>query len=180
MIKLKIKGNEFEVSLTNNASSSRYAKLFRSKIFASLKKIGISQHHVHIKEEIFPMRKAAAESHWYINGTNCYYSYNRQEKYVDNLQIISKVIDIEVDNILDGVKTIEEFIIEFREDDDLIQKRKEARSFLGLEENENNLEVIDKQYKKMAKDFHPDTANGSTEKFKRLNESHKILKKELE
>lgn len=179
MTKLKIKGNEFDISFTNN-SSSRYATLFRNKIFISLKKLGIPQHHIKLKEEIFPIKKAGAEVYWFFNGFNCYYSYNRQEKYVDNLQVISKVIDIEVDNVLEERKTSEEFIADFSEDDDLIEKRKEARVFLGLEANENNIEVIDKQYKKMAKELHPDMVNGGTEKFKRLNEAHKILRKELE
>ena len=117
MAKLKIKGNEFEISFTNN-SSSRYATLFRNKIFVSLKKIGIPQHHIKLKEEIFSIKKAGAEVHWFFNGFNCYYSYNRQERYVDNLQVISKVIDIEVDSILGERKTFEEFITDFSEDDE--------------------------------------------------------------
>ncbi|MBI2148366.1 DnaJ domain-containing protein [Candidatus Woesearchaeota archaeon] len=179
MVKIKIKGNEIDVIFTTN-SASRYATLFRNKIFFSLKKIGVSQDYIKLKEEVFPIRKSGAEVYWYLNGFNCYYSYNRQEKYVDNLQIISKLIDAEVNKILEGSKNFEEFLNDFIEDDYLIEKRKEARQFLGLEENENNIEIINKQYKKMAKEFHPDTENGSTEKFKKLNEAHKILRKELE
>ena len=68
---------------------------------------------------------------------------------------------------------------EFREDSDVEEKRTEARGFLGLKENEDNLEVIDKKYKEMAKELHPDTQNGDTEKFKELNNAHKILRREL-
>ena len=93
---------------------------------------------------------------------------------------MAKVIDIEVANVLKGIKTIEEFVIEFREDDDVQNRRKEARELLGLESNEKDLEVINKKYKQMAKELHPDMENGSTEKFKKLNEAHKTLKKELE
>jgi len=94
--------------------------------------------------------------------------------------IISKLIEIEINKLLDGSNSFEDFITNFREDDDLIKKRKEARELLNLNENENNLEVIDKQFKNMAKEVHPDMENGSAEKFKKLNEAHKILRKELE
>lgn len=180
MVQLKIKGNEFSINFVNTSSYTRYARLFESNILASLKKIGISQNNIRLKEEIFPMKKAGAEVYWWINGFNCYYSYSRREKYIENLQIIAKVVDLEVSKVLSGIKTIEEFVIEFREDEDMVNKRKKAREFLGLEANENNLEVIDKKYKQMAKDLHPDMENGSTEKFKKLNEAHKTLKKELE
>ena len=66
-----------------------------------------------------------------------------------------------------------------KEDDDLIEKRKKARELLNLDENENDLDVIDKQFKIMARELHPDMENGSTEKFKKLNEAHKILRKEV-
>ena len=180
MVKIKVKGNEFHVEIISASSYTRHARLFESNILASLKKIGVSQQNIRLKEEIFPMKKAGAEVHWWINGSNCYYSYNRQEKYVENLQIMAKVIDIEVANVLKGIKTIEEFVIEFREDDDVQNRRKEARELLGLESNEKDLEVINKKYKQMAKELHPDMENGSTEKFKKLNEAHKTLKKELE
>lgn len=179
MVKLKVKGNELDVNFNSN-SSSRYATLFRNKIIFCLRKIGVSQDYIRVKEEVFPMKKAGAEVHWYVNGFNCYYSYNRQQRYVDNLQIISKLFEVETNKITEGKKSFEDFIIDFREDDDLIQKRKEARQTLKLDENENNLEVIDKQFKQMARESHPDMENGSTEKFKVINEAHKILRKELE
>ena len=179
MVKIKIKGNEIEVTFTTN-SASRYATFFRNKIFFYLKKVGVSQDYIKLNEEIYPIKKSGAEVYWYLNGFNCYYSYNRQPRYVDNLQIISKLIEIEINKLLDGSNSFEDFITNFREDDDLIKKRKEARELLNLNENENNLEVIDKQFKNMAKEVHPDMENGSAEKFKKLNEAHKILRKELE
>lgn len=179
MVTLKIKGNDLNVVFTTN-SATRYATSFRNKIIFSLKKIGVHQDYVRIKEEVFPMRKAGAEVKWYLNGYNCYYSYNREAKYVDNLQVISKLIEVEVEKILDKHKSLEEFMADFKEDEDLIEKRKEARKILELDENETNLEVIDRQFKKMAKEAHPDMSTGSAEKFKKINEAHKILRKELE
>lgn len=179
MTKLKIKGNELDIKFTTT-SFSRYAILFRNKIISSLKKIGISEGYIRLKEEAFPIRKAAAEVTWYFNNFNCYYSYNRQERYIDNLHVIALLLDLEVTKVLDGIKTVEEFITDFRGDDDLAEKRKEARELLHVDEHETNLEVIDKQFKQMAKEFHPDMINGSAEQFKKLNEAHKLLRKELE
>ena len=179
MTHFKIKGNEFDITFTTH-SSMRSATAFRNKIILTLKKIGIPSHHIKLKEERLPFKKAGAEIYWYVNGFNCYYNYNRQEKYIDNLQVICTLLEIEVLNILEGAKDIQEFIADFKEDDNLLEKRKEARALLKLEENETNLETINKKYKHLAKELHPDTAHGSTEKFKQLNEAHKILKQELE
>jgi len=179
MVQLKLKGNELNCSFTTN-SSSRYAILFRNKILTSLKKVGVSQDYIRLKEETTGMKKSGAEVRWYMKGFNCYYSYNRQENYVDNLQVISKLIDAEVNQILEEKKTVEEFIQEFNENDEVIEQRKKAREFLKLDENEKDMNVINIEYKKLAREFHPDMPNGNSEKFKKLNEIHKVLKKELE
>jgi len=73
-------------------------------------------------------------------------------------------------------KTFDDFITEFREDSDVDDKRKEAREFFGVDQDVNDLELISKKYKAMAKEFHPDMPTGDTEKFKQLNIAHKILK----
>ncbi|HLC58788.1 MAG TPA: DnaJ domain-containing protein [Candidatus Nanoarchaeia archaeon] len=179
MVKINLKGNEFEVKFVTG-SANRYADLFRNKIIFHLRKIGVHQDFIKLKEEPSPLVKKGVEVFWYLNGSRCYYSYDRQARYVDNLQVVSKLIEIEASNILDKSKTMEEFIFDFKEDSELVEKRKEAREYLNLDENEKDMLIIDKQYKTMAKDAHPDMPNGSTEKFKKLNEAHKILKKELE
>ena len=40
--------------------------------------------------------------------------------------------------------------------------------------------LINKKYKVLAKEHHPDMPMGSTEKFKEINNAHKTLKRELE
>ncbi|MDP2845958.1 MAG: J domain-containing protein, partial [Candidatus Methanoperedens sp.] len=65
------------------------------------------------------------------------------------------------------------------EDSDVEDKRKEAREFFGVEPDSNDLEIITKKYKALAKELHPDMPSGDTEKFKQLNIAHKILKREL-
>ena len=76
-------------------------------------------------------------------------------------------------------KLIAASTIRFREDKDVDNKRKEAREFFGVAPDLNDLEIITKKYKDMAKELHPDMPTGDTEKFKQLNIAHKILKREL-
>ncbi len=179
MVNIQLKGNSFNVTFAGR-SSSRHATQFRNQIIATLKQVGVPSHHIKIEEDVFPLLKRGAEVYWYINERNCYYSYNRQDKYVDNLQVIAKLIEQEVAKLILEEKTMDEFVHDFKEEDDLEEKRKEARLLLNVPENEKNLEIIDKHFKSMAKEAHPDMPTGNTERFKQLNEAHKLLKKELE
>ena len=108
-----------------------------------------------------------------------YYSHNMQNKFVDNLHVLFKVIEIESNQILSEKKTFDDFISEFMEDSDVDDKRKEARAFFGIDNDLNDFELITKKYKAMAKELHPDMHSGDIEKFKQLNIAHKILKREL-
>lgn len=108
-----------------------------------------------------------------------YYSHNMQSKFVDNLHVLFKVIEIESNLVLSEKKTFDDFISEFREDSDVDDKRAEARKFFGVDPDLNDIEIISTKYKAMAKELHPDMPTGDTEKFKQLNIAHKILKREL-
>lgn len=57
-------------------------------------------------------------------------------------------------------KTFDDFISEFREDSDVDGKRKEACEFFGVGPDLNDLEIITKKYKAMAKELHPDMPSG--------------------
>src|SRR3989338_6540556 len=98
------------------------------------------------------------------------------EGYVD----VSKVIELEVNKLLNKQKTMEEFIGEFTENKDVEEKRKEARKILGVNEDSKDMDEIDRKYKDLAKEYHPDMPNGSTEQFKIINNAHKTLKRELQ
>ena len=100
--------------------------------------------------------------------------------FLENLYVVSRVIELEVDNLLDNKKTFEEFIREFTEDKNIDKKRIEARETLGLSRNIMDIELINKKYKILAKEHHPDMPTGSTEKFKTINDAYKTLKRELE
>lgn len=102
------------------------------------------------------------------------------DKYVDNIQVVSKVIDLSVKELLDEKITFEDFIFGFKEEKGFKEKREEARNFFGLEEDHIDLESINAKYKLLAKELHPDMPTGDVIKFKKLNEHHKTLKRELE
>ncbi len=176
MAKIKVKGHEFE-AVTIRDSFNRRAIQYQNNILSRLKKLGLTTYDVDIKLEPNAIRKASASVSWYIDGQHLHYSHNSRSKYVENLYIVFKVIDLEITALLEKRITFEEFTNEFSEDMDITKKRKEARVILGLDKDINDLEVIDKAYKDLAKKYHPDTENGDMEKFKEINHTHKLIKR---
>ena len=179
MSKLKIKGHEFS-AFTVKDSPSRRAVQFRNNIINSLRKIRISEDDIDVTIEALSSKKSPAQASWYIDGHHLYYSYNGAAKFVENLYVVSKIIELEVDALLKERKTLRDFISEFSEDKDISDKRKEARKSLGVDEDTLDLDIINEKYKSLAKAHHPDMPNGNMEKFKEINNAHKILKRELE
>lgn len=175
---VKTKGYEFE-SFNVKGSSSRKAIQLRNNIFASLKRLDISEDDVEIELETVVIKKAKAAATWYLDGQRLYFSYSGLT-FIENLYIVSKVIEFEVQALLDKKKTVQDFITDFSEDKDIEEKRKEARKTLGLSEDTLDWDEIDKRYKLLAKEHHPDKEGGSTDKFKEINHAHKLLKRELQ
>ncbi|MCZ7385311.1 MAG: J domain-containing protein [Candidatus Methanoperedens sp.] len=151
----------------------------KNNIVMLLRSIGVNENDIDVPVENVAIKKAKASATWYYCGHRMYYSHNMQSKFVDNLHVLFKVIEIESNLVLSEKKTFDDFISEFREDSDIDDKRKEARKFFGVAPESNDLEIISKKYKTMAKELHPDMPTGDTEKFKQLNIAHKILKREL-
>lgn len=160
-------------------SHSRRATQFTNKLLAAFKAAGISPDAVDIPEERAPMRKAPAEVSWYIDGRHCHYSYALRSNYTENLAVVLRVLELELKAVGEGTKAAEEFINDFTEEEDIRDRRKDARKLLGVAEDCMDLPLIDTHYKKLAKNTHPDMPNGSTEDFKKLNHAHKMLKREL-
>jgi len=121
-------------------------------------------------------RKPASVS-WYYHDIHLYFSYNKFN-FVGNIHIIAKVLEKYVEAILNGEKSSEDFIRDFSEDRDVEEKRKEARELLGVGDTQD-MKEIDRKYKQMAKDNHPDKG-GDTKKFQEINKAHKLLKREVE
>lgn len=176
---IKIKGEEYSISLTKN-SFNRRAVQYTNSLREQFKQIGLTEDDINISEERMAMKKAPASVSWWIDGEHCHFSYSKQGKYVDNLLVVLKVIEYHIDKVFTEEMTPQEFISSFKETKDITEKRSGAREFFGLEQDHINLEVINKKYKDLAKTLHPDMPTGNVEKFKELNEHHKILKRELE
>ncbi len=178
MTLLKIKGYHFNVKDIRD-SFTRRSQRFYNNIFSTLRSIGVPEDDILIDLEPTPMKKLPAGVTWYLEGYRLHYSYNAGAKYVDNLFIVSKIIEFEVKQILAGEKTVDQFIFDFSESREVEDERKEARKLLGIDEESLDFDLMSRKYKRLAKEAHPDMPNGDTERFKMLNRAHKILKREL-
>jgi DnaJ domain len=174
---IRIKGHKIPKQAITSAFSRR-ALQFKNNIVSILEKIGVESM-IDIPIPPIPVIKVKAEATWYFSGHRMYCSYNLQGRFVDNLYVLSKLIEIEAHLLASGQKTADEFVSAFREEDDVEDKRIEARKFLGIEPHVEDMTIINAKYKQMAKEFHPDMPTGDTEKFKKLNIAHKILQREL-
>ncbi len=178
MAQLSIKGHEFNAMPIRDSFQRRVVQ-FRNRIIETLGKIGLEDHQVDIADDISAIKRAPASASWYYDGHHLHYSYSAAGKYVDNLQIVLRVIELEVDALLSEKKTPEEFISDFTEDKDVAKQRKDARVTLGVSEDCIDMALIDKTFKELARENHPDMPNGNHEKFKAINLAHKTLKREL-
>ena len=178
MATISIKGHEFNAVLARD-SYGRRAVQYKNNILSVLSKIDVASDDVIIDIDPVAIKNMRASATWYAEGYRMYYSYTSAKKYVDNLYVVFKVIEFEVADLLSGKKTFEEFLLDFTEKDDVEHMRKEARKTLGVEEDVLDMGSIDKKYKKLAKQYHPDMPEGDTEMFKKINNAHKILKREL-
>ena len=174
-----IKGYEFEAVIARD-SYNRRALQYKNNIINVLSKIGIISDDIDIDLETVAIKNVPASATWYDNGYRMYYSYKSAKRYIDNLYIVYKVLNFEVADLLAKKKTFEEFLLDFTEKEDVEHMRKEARKILGVEEDVLDLDYINKKYKELAKKYHPDMPEGDLEMFKKINNAHKILKRELQ
>src|SRR3989344_619166 len=179
MATIKVKGYEFPAVLIKD-SFGRRAVQYKNAIIQSLKKIGILERHTDIVIENAPFKKIAASATWYHKGHRRFYQYDGANNYAENMYIVSKVIEFEVNQVAHGTKHMQDFINAFAEEDDVDEQRKAARELLGVDHDTKDMDLINKKYKDLARAHHPDTPTGDAEKFKAVNKAHKILKRELE
>ena len=176
---IKAKGHEF-TSHPIRDSYDRRAQQFRNKIISVLGKIGLTEDDIEVDIEPVGAKSSPASAAWYMDGHYLHYSYNSPRKYVENLSVVFKVLELEVNALISGQKTIHEFISEFSEDKDVKKRRKEAREVLGVGHDVLDMNIIDTNYKNLAKQYHPDMPGGDAVKFKEINHAHKILRRELQ
>jgi len=175
---LKIKGNEIEEPNIRDSFDRRAIKI-QNNIMATLRQLEIHRDDVGMKMERNTRLKAPASVSWYFEGRNLKYSYSLMPKFIENLHVIDKVLEAEVDKLFAEEITLDQFQREFSEDDNLGEQLIEARKTLGVDETEVDFEVISKSYKALAKKHHPDMENGDHLIFQKINAAHKLIKKEL-
>lgn len=178
MVMIKVKGYEFDAVAVKD-SFNRRALQYKNNIISTLRKIGLNSDDVDIEVEAYAFRNAPAQAIWYIDGHRCHFSHKSRTKYVENLYVVFKVIEFEVNELLAEKKPLNEFIGEFSEDDDLEERRIKARETLGVDKESNDLKEIDAKFKELARIHHPDMEGGDAHKFKEINNAHKVLRREL-
>jgi hypothetical protein len=178
MPQITLKGHTFSINPITD-SFSRRSQYFENKIIESLGLLGIVPDAIEVEYDLIGIKRMPASVSWFMDGHYLHYTYKQAGKCVENLAIISKIISLEVSSVLEGHKQRHEFVGEFSADEDHEQQKKEARILLGVDEKENNLDIIDRKYKDLAKTAHPDMPNGNIDTFKALNKAHKLLRKEL-
>ncbi len=176
---IKIKGHSI-VFVPVKDNLNRRALQYKNKLISALEKIGVKRDDVELELNGFCGREDKGSVVWFFSGHRMYYEVASQKRFIDNIFLVSSVIEKEVELVLNDKKPLEEFIAEFAEDEDVHDERKEAREFFGLEHDHKDIHEINKRYKDLAKSLHPDTPTGNLEKFKELNRHHKILRRELE
>lgn len=160
-------------------SFHRRSILFQNKIVTALKKLGVDEDDIDIVMYMAAMKNLPAEVSWYFDGYLLSFKYAMASKFVENIFVIAKLLELEVNAVLAGKKSLEEFIDDFAEEENLKEQRKDARKVLGVADDCMDLAEITKKYKSLAKKHHPDMASGDLEIFKKINNAHKVLKFEL-
>ncbi len=103
------------------------------------------------------------------------------KRFIDNLFVIMHLIKLEVDEVLTGQKDLIQFYHTFQAESgrkEIKNDLKEAKKVLMLDEDEKDIDIINKKYKELARSHHPDLG-GCVEEFKKVNKAHKLIKNEM-
>lgn len=176
---VKVKGSEIDVPVFRDHFDRRAVRI-ENAIFATLKLTGVCRDDVEVEMERNARLKNPARVSWWFEGRNLFYSYSLCPRFIENLYVVSEVLAIWVDRLVGGEISLEEFQREFEDSEGLGEKLKEARRVLGVGEDEVDFDLISRNYKELARKFHPDVEGGSHERFQEINAAHKLIRKELE
>ncbi len=175
---LKVKGYELEEPVFKDSFDRRAVKV-QNNIFTTLKQLNIERDDANIPMEKMAQKKAKASVSFWFEGRNLKYAYSQMPRFIDNLYVIDKILEIYINQLFEKEITLDQFQREFSSDDKIDEKLAEARKNLGVDEDETDLELISKNYKSLAKKHHPDMG-GDHKMFQKINAAHKMIKKELE
>ena len=110
--KLKRQGYEFNAIVVRD-SFTRRAQQYYNKIITLLRSIGVPEDDIIIELEHVAIKNLPASATWYLDGYRLHYIYKGGTKYVENLFVVAKIIELEVKEIISGNKTVDEFIFDF-------------------------------------------------------------------
>ena len=175
---LKVKGYELEEPAFRDSFDRRAVKV-QNHIFATLKQLNIDRDDAKVSMEKMARKKAKASVAFWFEGRNLKYTYSQMPRFIDNLYVVDKVLEIYVDQLFAKEITLDQFHREFSDEDKIDEKLAKARKTLGVDEDEADFELISKNYKTLAKKHHPDMGGDHAE-FQKINAAHKMIKKELE
>ena len=175
---LKVKGYELEEPVFRDSFDRRAVKV-QNHIFATLKQLNIERDDAKVSMEKMARKKAKASVAFWFEGRNLKYTYSQMPRFIDNLYVVDQILGRFVYQLLEKEITLDQFHREFTEDKNQDKKLAEARKTLGVDEDEEDLELISSKYKSLAKKHHPDMG-GDHKEFQKINAAHKMMKKELE
>ncbi len=180
MVKLNVKGHEITLKQVK-ASYDRYAVMYANNIVEELKKLNISRDDIEIETNILGNKRVPAVIEFWADGHYLRFSYSLAKRFIDNLYIIKELIRMEVEEVISKRKDLIAFYHTFSENADAKDMSKDlaaAKVTLGLSENEIDIEIINKAYKKLARSHHPDLG-GDMDEFQNINKAHKLIKKSM-
>jgi len=180
MPRIEVNGRTINIKPTRSRFT-KTAYVIKMEIIHSLSRIGVTSDFITLDLPRNPLKNdTPAQISWVINGEDFFYECSVQERYVDNLGVIAKVISQETYAILNGLKSLGMVLNQFRLDyDPNAPTIKSPREIIGVPADSKDLEYITFKYKKKAKELHPDQG-GDADKFKELNAAYEELKKELD
>ena len=150
-------------------------------IYDNLARIGITKEYIDlpIPRNVLKLDEPAMIN-WKVNGKEYFYQSSKQERFIDNLGVLAKVIAYESYAIRNEMKSfgqvMSQFQIGYSEDG---VKIRSPRQILCLDDNCKDFEYITFRYKQKCKETHPDNG-GDVEEFKAVQQAYEELKKELE
>lgn len=116
MAKITIKGYEIN-TVEARDSFDRRAVQYRNNIISILKKMDVTENNISVEVLPFAFKKAQAKAEWQFEGNNLSFDYDSASKFVDNLYVVQKIIELEVNSVISGEKDKADFIKSFMKEE---------------------------------------------------------------
>lgn len=181
MEKIQVNGNTILIRPTKS-TFHRTADNMKKEIFRNFSKIGITPEFIQMNLPRNQLKIGEpAQINWTVNGHDYFYECRTQERYIDNLGVISKLVAQESYSIRNGLKKFGQVMNQFS----LGFDGKDAEVFnpweiIGITPGTNDIDYLTYKYKQKAKEVHPDTSDKDKDLFQNLQQAYQILKKEME